>query len=235
MNCIIVDDEHLARQLLAAYVAKIPDLHLLAQCDGALPAIEAMRTHQPDLAFLDIQMPDLTGLDLIRSLARPPQIVLTTAYAAHAVAGFELDVADYLLKPIAFERFVQAINKVRDRLKMPDSVAHEVSLPAPPPHHFFVKADYKLVKVRFDDILYIEGLREYVSIFTAERRWIVYQALKNLEILLPAHRFARVHKSYIVPLDKIDALYGNTIEIQTHEIPIGKLYKDSLMEKIEKL
>lgn len=231
MNCIIVDDEYLARQLIKAYVQKIPDLKIVAECEGAIQAIEALETHAPELMFLDIHMPDLTGLDLLKSLTRRPQVVLTTAHAEHAIEGFELDVTDYLLKPVSFERFVLAVNKVRERIRM----LNESEIPTPTQDYFFVKADYKLVKVRYADILYIEGLREYVSIYTPNRRLIVYQALKNLEKLLPEHEFVRAHKSYIVPLSKIDSLYGNTIEIAATEIPIGKRYKESLMEKIAQL
>lgn len=231
MNCLIVDDEYLARTLLQNYLEKIPQVKLQASCENALQALEHLRQHPIDLMLLDIQMPDLTGLELLHTLPHKPLVILITAYADHALKGYELDVVDYLLKPVSFERFVQAINKAEDRWKLKQAASTAVT----EQDHFYVKVDYKLVKIRFADILFIEGMREYVNIQTAERRHIVYQSMKNLEQLLSAHRFARCHKSYIVALDKIRSLYGNVLEIQDKEIPIGKSYKEAFMAKLEML
>ncbi|GAB4404823.1 MAG: LytTR family DNA-binding domain-containing protein [Bacteroidia bacterium] len=235
MNCLIVDDEYPARTLLSAYLSKLPDLRLVGACDSALAAGGILRQQAVDLIFLDIQMPDLSGLDLLRTLADPPMAILVTAYGEHALEGYNLDVVDYLLKPVAFERFVQAVNKAAElqrlRKVLPPATTTSPA-PQPGPDHFFVKVDAQLLRVRFDDILFIEGMREYVNIQTPQRRHIVYQAMKNLEDLLPAGRFARVHKSYIVAIDRIDRIYGNTVVIGSKEIPIGKSYKDAFMQQI---
>ncbi|RMG26539.1 MAG: DNA-binding response regulator [Bacteroidetes bacterium] len=232
MCCLIVDDEHLARSLLAAYVAKLPQLKLVDSCENAMQALAVLQTQPVDVLLLDIQMPDLSGLELVQVLNPRPLVILTTAYAEYALKGFELEVMDYLLKPIAFERFVQAINKAAAQLKLRREAAATVASPA---DYFYAKVDYKWVKVRYEDVLYIEGLKEYVSIFTPQRRLVVYQALKKLEHSLPPGKFIRVHKSYIVALDKITAVYGNTIEIGQKEIPIGKSYKANFFKKIETL
>ena len=236
MNCLIIDDEHLARQLISAYADKLPDLQVIGTCENATQAISILQNQPVDLLFLDIQMPDLTGLELIKTLKHKPMVILITAYAEFALEGYQLDVIDYLLKPVAFERFVQAVNKAADRLNLtrkaeqanhPEEIKVEKD-------HFFVKVDYKLVKIRFEDILYVEGMREYVNIQTAERRHIVYYSMKNMEKVL-GEKFIRCHKSFIISLNKIDSLYGNMIEIGEKEIPIGKSYKETVMARIEML
>lgn len=242
IKCLIADDEHLARQLLQAYTEKIPHLELCAVCENAMEALNVLRTQSIDLLLLDIQMPDLTGLELLRSLKVKPVSILTTAYSEYALEGYELDVIDYLVKPIAFERFVQAINKATDFIQLRKQTPVIVqaptqtttdSAPKAGKDHFYVKADYKWVKVRYDEILYIEGMREYVKIHTPDKRHVIYESMKNLENDLPNDRFVRCHKSYIVALDKIDAVYGNTLEVKSHEIPIGKSYKEALFTRIE--
>ncbi len=246
-TCIIVDDEHLARTLLTNYVSKLPNWELINVCENSMQALELISDQSIDVLLLDIHMPDLTGLELLNTLSHPPLTILTTAYADYALEGYELDVLDYLLKPISFERFVQAMNKASEQLKlieMAESGMHsensehdidsQVSNTAER-DHIFVKADYKLVKITFSEILYIEGLREYISIFTSEKRYIVYHSLKNMENLLPEGAFIRIHKSYIVPLDQIASIYGNTVVIRDKELPIGKSYKSQLMDRIQQL
>ncbi|MDX1908919.1 MAG: LytTR family DNA-binding domain-containing protein [Bacteroidia bacterium] len=234
MKCLIADDEYPARQLLEAYLARIPGMEVAGTCANAMQVLAALQAQPVDLLLLDIQMPDLTGLELLRTLATRPQVILVTAYADHAVTGFELEVTDYLVKPVSFERFVQAVNRAQARMP---AAAPLPTPPVPPPtaDHFFVKVDYKLVKIRFEDILFVEGMREYVNIQTAARRHIVYQSMKNMEELLPADRFARTHKSFIVALDKIDSLYGNIVEVRGREVPIGKSYKETFMQRIQTL
>ncbi len=239
-SCLIVDDEHLARTLLTTYLDKLPQLKLVSSCENAIEALTVLQREHIDILFLDIQMPDLSGLELIRSLSYKPLTIFTTAYAEHALAGYELSVIDYLLKPISFERFVQAVNKATQQLQLKAKAeqnlnATPAALPKPGQDHFFAKVDYKLVKVYYAEILYIEGLREYVSIYTADRRLIVYQAMKHLTEILPAEQFVRVHKSYIVSFSKITSLYGNTIEIGEKQIPIGKSYKADFLKWIERL
>lgn len=236
MNCLIVDDEHLARKLLSAYITKIPELTLAGECENAVQALSLLQQQKIDLMFLDIQMPDLTGVELLKTLKHKPLVIFVTAYAEYALEGYELDVIDYMLKPVAFDRFVLAVNKAAEqhRLRNHSFQSQEIEV-VPGKDYFFVKVDYKLVKVRYDEILFVEGMREYVNIQTAQRRHIVYQSMKNMETLLPEGKFARVHKSYIVAMDKIKSLYGNVVEIGEKEIPIGKSYKEEFLKKIETL
>lgn len=241
MNCLIVDDEHLSRKLLRTYLDRLPNMTVAGDCENATQALAFLHKHPVDLLLLDIQMPDLTGLELLKTLHRPPMVILITAYAEHALEGYELNVIDYLLKPVSFERFVQAVNKAAEQYQLRQSAQSpapptpQPSAPAPTKDHFFVKVDYKWLKIRYEDILYIEGMREYVNIQTHERRHIVYQSMKYLEGLLAERSFARTHKSYIVALNKIESLYGNTLVIGKQEIPIGKSYKQAFLERIETL
>lgn len=237
MRTLIVDDEHPARKLLAAYLGKLPEMALVGQCKNALEALSHLQQEEVDLMFLDIQMPNLSGLELLRTLKRPPMVVFTTAYAAHAVTGFELDAVDYLVKPFSFERFVQAVNKASELHRLRLQPVSNTASPTPEvlQDHFFVKADYKLVKLYYADILYIEGMREYIAIHTQKKRHIVYQTMKYMEALLPSASFARIHKSYIVALPNIRSVYGNTIELDDKELPIGKSYKADFMKRINTL
>jgi DNA-binding LytR/AlgR family response regulator len=233
IRCLIVDDEQYARKLLADYVTKLPEMDLVAQCRNSMEAMSVLNNQTIDLMFLDIQMPDLTGIDLLKSLPSKPLVIFTTAYSEYAVEGYQLDVIDYMVKPIAFDRFVQGVNKAVERMKL-KARAELLTLSREVKTDEFInlKADYKIYKVRINDLLYIEGLREYVSFYTSERRYIVLESLKNLEALLPSEQFMRVHKSYIVNALKIDSLHGNTIEIGKKEIPIGMSYASEVKEKL---
>ncbi len=229
-TCIIVDDEPLAQDVLTSFVEKTPGLQLVATCSNALEAMQALQEQKVDLMFLDIQMPEITGLEFLRSLSHPPAVVFTTAYSEHAIEGFELDAVDYLLKPIAFDRYLKAVNKAMHQIDLEqrgDAAGSEME-------HIFVKADKKIVKIRLKDILYIEGLKDYVMIYTSEERIITLQTMKNLEEFLPSSAFIRVHRSFIVAIDKIKAVSGNSVEIADKFIPIGKHYKDPFMALIEK-
>ena len=239
IKCLIVDDEQHARRLLADYLSKMPEMELARECKNAMEAIQILREGNIDLMLLDIQMPDLTGVELLRSLSKKPVVIFTTAYKEYALEGYELDVVDYMLKPIAFERFVQGINKaarfiqLKKSNKDPDTVVANLSTPSP--EIINLKADYKIYRVRVDDILYIEGLKEYVTFYTTSRKYIVLESLKRLEETLPQEKFKRVHKSYIVNVHMIDALYGNMLEIGKTEIPIGKSYADSVKSSLFKI
>lgn len=238
IRCLIVDDEYLARELLRTYVEQLPQLELVATCDTAPAGLEVLQTQEVDLVLLDIQMPTLSGLELVRTLTTKPKVIFTTAYAQHALEGFELQATDYLVKPIAFERFVRAVNNARQQLALEWQAGEAGGAPAEAseaPGHLYAKVDHKLVKVAFDDILYIEGLREYVGICTAKRRYVVHQSMKKLEQRLPPQRFMRVHKSYIVALNHIKAVYGNTIELEGKELPIGKRYKDAFLNGLNQV
>jgi DNA-binding LytR/AlgR family response regulator len=240
LKVIIVDDEPLALDVLETYISQMPQLQLVQRCSNALEANEALKIHDIDLMFLDIQMPQLTGVDFVKTLSNPPMVVFTTAYPNYAIQGFDLNALDYLLKPISLDRFMKAVNKAIEQ----DELAHQD--PAPPTtaafneglDFFFVKADKKLVKVNFEDIIYIEGLKDYVIIRLVNGRVITLQTMKSLEERLPRNRFKRIHRSYIVGLDKIMAIEGNMVEVQEKDrpklLPIGKNYRDDLLELIEK-
>jgi two-component system, LytTR family, response regulator len=228
-NCLIVDDEAPARKLLTEYVQKIPNLNCVGVLTNAIDTQVALRETPIDLLFLDIQMPDLTGLDLLKHLSEPkPTVILTTAYAEYAVASYQFLVADYLLKPITFERFFQAVNRVM-ALQPPVQPEKEVRT-----NHIFVKSEQKIVKIDLDQILYLESLREYVSIFTTTGRVVTLQSLSRFLEMLPSERFIRVHRSYIVHLDKIQSIENNMIRIGKAEIIISKSQKQVFLNFINK-
>ena len=233
IKAIIVDDEPLALDVLESYIAQLPELELVARCENALEAREVLKEHDVDLMFLDINMPQLTGIDFLKTLSVKPNFIFTTAHPYYAVEGFELNAIDYLMKPIPLERFMKAVNKVSDMQ------VGETSAPEKKKENFiFVKADKKLIKVNFDDILYIEGLKDYVIIRQREGRVITLHTMKSLEAKLPDHIFKRIHRSYIVNIGAIDAIVGNMIELkeksQVKHIPIGKNYREELLKVINK-
>ncbi len=242
LNVLIVDDEPLALDVLETYLAQMPELRLVRRCANALEANDALQQENIDLMFLDIQMPQLTGIDFVKTLSNPPMIVFTTAYPNYALQGFDVNALDYLLKPISLERFMKAVNKALEHaeLQRPDHAA----TPPPAPvandglDFFFVKADKKLIKVNFDDIIFIEGLKDYVIIRLLAGRVITLQTMKSLEDRLPQNRFRRIHRSYIVSMDKITAIEGNMIEVLEKNLPkmlpIGKNYRDELLDLIER-
>lgn len=232
MNVIIVDDEPLAQEVLETYVSKFPALNLIAKCSNAVEAFDVLNNNNIDLMFLDIQMPQISGIDFLKTLPNPPLVIFTTAYSEYAMDGYELNVVDYLLKPISLDRFAKAVNK---------AVAKELqeNEPSPPAStesadYIFVKADKKLIKIRFDQINYIEGLKDYVILHTPNGRVVTLQTMKSLEIKLPSDIFMRVHRSFIVNMGNISIIEGNTIQIEKKIIPIGKNYKDVLLNIINK-
>lgn len=240
LNVLIVDDEPLALDVLETYIAQMPELNLIKRCSNALEANEALKNGPPiDLMFLDIQMPQLTGIDFLKTLSNPPMVVFTTAYPNYAIQGFDLNALDYLLKPISLERFMKAVNKA---IAQAELVNLETVAPGGPVLNdgldfFFVKADKKLVKVNFDDIIYIEGLKDYVIIRLVQGRVITLQTMKNLEDRLPQNLFRRIHRSFIVAMDKVVAIEGNMVEVVEKDrpkmLPIGKNYRDDLLKMIE--
>jgi two-component system LytT family response regulator len=229
ISCLIVDDEPLARNLMTEYVSKVGYLTLVKSCSSPLEALEVLRTTPVDLLFLDVQMPELTGLAFLKSLQRKPQVILTTAYSQYAMEGYELDVADYLLKPITFERFVKAVDKVSARL----SKAPEPPTPEPSDDYIFVKDGTKLVKIRWVDILYVEGLKDYVTIHTPQQKVVSLQRLKLLEDQLPKQRFMRVHNSFIISLAAIRTIQKDKVQIGEAWIPIGDTYRKAFREFVE--
>lgn len=229
INCIIVDDEQLARVLIEDFVSKVGFLNFVGSFKNPLDALAHMKKEVVDLVFLDIQMPDLTGIDLVKSMSKAPQIIFTTAYPEYALDGFELNVTDYLLKPFSFNRFLQAVNKVAD-LHQRLSPKGTVTVPD---QQITIHADHKIYKILLKDILYIEGLKEYVSYYTKNgQRIIALQSLKSLEMSLGNAGFIRVHRSYIVPIGKIETLEGNQLRIGEKLIPVGRSYKDQLLKRV---
>lgn len=235
LNCVIVEDEPLARNLLVEYVRKVPSLNLIEACSSPIAALDVLRNNAIDLLFLDVQMPELTGISLLKVLQKRPLVILTTAYSDYALEGYELDIVDYLLKPITFERFLRAVDKASQRLEprisTPPSIRSQTALEQP---FVFVKDGTKLVKVIFDDILYVEGLKDYVTIHMKNQKVISLQRLKTLEDELPSDRFIRIHNSFIVALQAIDAVHKNNVQIRNAMLPIGETYKKSFRDFIEK-
>lgn len=236
IRVIIVDDEPLAQEIIETYIKKMPNLELVAKCDDALAANHILQSETIDLMFLDIQMPQLTGIEFLKTLNDPPCVVFTTAHADYAVQGFELDAVDYLLKPVSFERFLKAVNKVAHKLTGRKQAENENGILEAGDDFMFVKADKKFVKINFDDLLYIEGLKDYVIIRLETGRVITLQTMKSLEEKLPSNKFIRIHRSYIVNIKKIIAILGNMVEImesgKVKQLPIGKNYRDELMDMI---
>lgn len=230
IHCLVIDDEPLAREILKEHIARVEALELTGTCSNAVEAISFLKEHSVDLLFLDIQMPQLLGTNFIRTLKNPPKVIFTTAYRKYAVEGFELDAVDYLLKPISFERFLKAVNKV---LQLNIATAQPtILMPTPKERQngqsnsfMYFRAERKMVKVFFRDILFIEGLKDYIKIVTDTKTIVTKYVLSTLEEMLPANEFLRIHKSYIVAISKIDSYNADTIQIAKHELPIGRLYK----------
>jgi two-component system LytT family response regulator len=237
INCVIVEDEPLARNLMMEYVRKVPTLHLVEACSNPLAAIEVLRNNQVDLLFLDVQMPELTGISFLKILQKKPLVVLTTAYSEYALEGYELDVTDYLLKPITFERFLKAVDKVTQRLanaSQPITIVQDANKVESKNAFVFVKDGTKLVKVQLDDILYVEGLKDYVTIHTRQQKIVSLQRLKALEEQLPADKFIRIHNSFIVALRAIDVIHKGEVQIGQALLPIGETYKKAFRDFVEK-
>ncbi len=225
MNCIIVDDEPLALDLLEDYIIKVPFLKLIKRCANAIDAIETIRSNQIDLVFSDIQMQGLSGIQLIKNLSTKPMFIMITAYNAYALEGYELDLVDYLLKPAPFERFVKACYKALDRYNLRQKE------PALSDHVFF-HADYSLVKVMLDEISYIEAIKDYVKIHYTNGRqpFLVRHSMKGIEDVLPLSRFARIHKSYIVNTACITAVRKNSVFLNDFELPVSEQYKEVISQ-----
>jgi len=231
LRCLIVDDEPLARHLLTDYVGKVPFLTLHAACASPLAALEALRTTRIDLLFLDVHMPELTGLELLRSLPRPPLVIFTTAHSEYALPSYELDAVDYLLKPITLDRFLRAVHKAHAR--QPPAGPAPLASPAPARPFLFVKDGPRRVKVRWEDILYVEGLRDYVAIHTRQQKIISLLQLKSLVQQLPADRFIRIHHSYIVALEGLDAIYKDKVQVGSRFLPVSESYRPAFQVFID--
>ncbi len=233
--CLAVDDEPLALSVLEKYIGSVANLELVGSCQNAVQALEILQQYKVDLIFLDIQMPQIMGTDFIRTLKKSPKIIFTTAFRKYAVEGFELDAVDYLLKPISFERFLKAVNKVlQTNLDAPDSKYHlNESVSESAPSYLYFRVDRKMVKVFLHDILYIEGFSDYVKIITSSKTLITKQLISTLEETLPKEIFIRIHRSFIISINKINSYNADSITIGNAELPIGRLFKQNVIRKLQ--
>lgn len=240
LTCIIVEDEPLARNLLTEYISKISSLQLLKAFSNPLEALDYLRSQEPDILFLDVQMPEITGIALLKILKTKPIVILTTAYSEYAIEGYELDVTDYLLKPITFERFLKSVEKATERLaernpsiqKIEMISQAEVKKDEDLRSYIFVKDGTKHFRLELNDIMFIKGLKDYVTIHTPKRKITTLQTLKNLEQQLPVSKFIRTHHSYIVALGWIDLIDKGVVQIGEAEIPISDTYRKAFKETI---
>jgi DNA-binding LytR/AlgR family response regulator len=225
IKCIITDDEPFARKGLQGYIGQIDFLELKGVCENAVELNSLLKNDPVDLLFLDIEMPYMTGIDFLRQLNSPPRVIFTTAYEKYAMQGFELEVLDYLLKPISFDRFLRSANKAFDYFRLQQAATA-------PGDYIFVKADSRLEKIAFADILFAEALENYVAIYTREKKIITHLTLKMLQEKLPPSAFIQPHKSYVIAIDKITSIEGNILHIAHYQVPISKYQKEEIMEKI---
>lgn len=224
LNCLIIDDEPIAQQIIERYIEPLDQLRVVGKCSDALEAHNVLMEQKVDLLFLDIEMPHINGLNFLKNLDRPPKVIITTAYREYALEGFEVGVTDYLLKPISQERFLKAVNRI---LSAP--MTQKDRRP-----YIYLKVDLKMVRVFLDEILYIQGLSNYVRLFCEDRKLISYQKLSHLEEVLPGDEFIRSHRSFILNVSKVDTYTSSEVEIRDTPLPIGGSYKEKLMEILEK-
>ena len=227
MKCMIVDDEPLAIDVLENHLQRMPNVELVAKCNNALEAAQTLKLKDVDLLFLDIQMPEITGIEFLKSIENPPLVIFTTAYSEYALEGFELDAIDYLLKPISFDRFQKAVQKAEEYF----SLKHggDIEKPELESEQIFVKANQKLIKINYNEIQYIEAFADYVKIYIPEKRIVTLQTMKKMEAKLPEDRFCRVHRSYIVGLKHVSAYSSSEVEVNGVKLPIGKNYKERFL------
>ena len=232
INCIIIDDEPLARKGLMEYIREVDFLQPAGEFDSPLKAMTSIREVSQPLLFLDIQMPKITGLEFFRSLKQPLPVIFVTAYPQFAIDGFDLNALDYLVKPVSFDRFLQSVMKAKEYYELrqqnrpSDKEAQEDS--------FYIKSDNKLVRIRFDEILFVEALQNYVVVHTHDKKYITYLTFRSVEEYLPEQRFIRTHKSYLVAADKVTSIEANELLVGGHRIPISRNEKDAVLEKLLK-
>jgi DNA-binding LytR/AlgR family response regulator len=231
VKTIVVEDEPLAREGLLSYIAQVDYLSLKKVCEDALEANQILASEKIDLMFLDIQMPRITGIDFLKSLKNPPLVILTTAYPNFALQGYELDVIDYLVKPFPFDRFLKAANKAREFFELK---AKPAGTEPAAQDYFFVKCDYRYEKIRFIDVLFVEGMENYVVIHTAARKFVTLLRMKTLEETLPASDFMRIHKSFIVSVQAISSIDGNEVVVSGKRLPISREKKNEILERVVK-
>lgn len=228
IRCLIVDDEPPAREIIRRYIAQVPTLELAGECGNAVQAFNILQKEQVDLLFLDIRMPQLSGIDFLKTLTRAPKVIFTTAYAEYALEGYDLDIVDYLMKPIPFDRFLKAVNKAYHFSSLRDNPVSQVDKKSE--SFVYFRAERKMIKVMLHDILYIESMKDYVKVFTTSGTIITKQSISSVEAMLPESDFIRSHRSYIVSTRHIRSFTSELIEIRNSEIPIGKLFRNEVMK-----
>lgn len=227
LQCIVVDDEPIARDIVISYINQVPYLKLAGSCKDAFEAMEIVKEKNIDLMFLDINMPRLTGMSMLRTVKTAPDVIITTAYSEFAVEGFELSVTDYLLKPFSFERFVQATEKVVKKRREPTVISN---IPDETNNYIFVKSDKKKIKININEINFVESYRNYVNIYTSNEKVITKQTLTDFEKQLPHNSFIRIHQSYIVAFRNIKFIEGNRLSLGEKQLPIGRVFRDNLLK-----
>lgn len=240
VNCIVVDDEPLARQLIGSYIDRVPDMHCLGSYSSAIEAFAALHQYPVDAIFIDIEMPGITGLNFIKSLKKSPSVVFVTAYTEHAVEAFEIEATDYLVKPVTFERFCKAAKRIGSNDDDHDSGASpsgtrssSTTLEGKEISHIFLKADRRLVRIELAAILYVVALGDYLKVHTTDKTYITYMTMGKLEALLPAATFIRIHRSTIIHTAFIEFLEGNTVRINNVDLTIGQTYRGNLLRKLQ--
>jgi len=229
IKCVIIDDEPLAIKVLLNYFENFPEYEVIATFNNSFEALEFINNNSIDAVFLDINMPMMTGFELIRLLEKKTRIIITTAFREFAAESYELEVLDYLVKPIPLPRFIKCIHKIEAEFNLKNNIKQESHHTEP---HIFIKVDKKMVKINIDEILFIEGMKEYIKVVTLEKTYITHKSLTSLTEELPTERFMRIHKSYTIALNKVKSIEGNRIQIQSYTIPIGRNYSKEVKSKI---
>ena len=232
LTCVAIDDEPLARECIANYVNEVEFLQLIGTGNSVVELTTLLGEQQVDLIFLDIQMPQINGIGFLKMTPNPPLVIITTAYPSYALEGFQLDVVDYLVKPITFTRFFKAASKARDYHSLLQRPAAESLRSGAPPDYFFVKCDYKYERIYFDDILYVQAMQNYVTIFTTRGKYMTLLNLKSVEEKLDRQSFIRVHKSYLVSISKIESIENSEIVIQSFRVPVSRNYHNDVLAKV---
>ncbi|MFY7670196.1 LytR/AlgR family response regulator transcription factor [Tenacibaculum sp. MEBiC06402] len=230
-KCVVVDDEPIAREIIESFINKTPNLKLIGSFPDAVEALNFQQKEEVDIYFLDINMPDINGLSLAKIINKKAHIIFTTAYRDYAIDGFNLNVIDYLLKPIAFDRFLQAIEKIpKKATSIKDTLNYEVKS-----DFLFIRSDRKMIKVSFNDILYIESLSDYIKIHLENQVLVTRETISNIYVKLPTHRFLRIHRSYVISIDKIQSYTNEFIEVSNKALPISRSYKETVLQKLAEM
>jgi DNA-binding LytR/AlgR family response regulator len=233
LRCLLIDDEPPALKILASYISNMNGMEIVGQCKNALEALDVLNQHTVDVIFLDIKMPKILGTEFLKNLSHPPKVIFVTAYRDYAVEGYELDAVDYLVKPVSFERFFKAITKL-NRMMGKETISASIDYKSNPEAFVYLKVDKDMKKIFVNDIVYIESWKDYIKLFLVNgRNLIVKQTITAMENLLSEHKFIRVHRSYMVSINKISGYNGISVQLETKEIPIGRLYKQVVMEKLQ--